>query len=73
LGLESRREKRRRGTGEGFADPRRGQCLCIYAVSKNKLYYAESRKVRGVKRGAIEEGKYEGKAGDMPHGSMYER
>jgi len=27
---------------------------------------------RGVKQGAIEEGKYEGKAGDMPRGGTYE-
>jgi hypothetical protein len=33
----AREEEEEGGTGEEFADPRRGRCTCIYAVSEDNL------------------------------------
>jgi hypothetical protein len=51
LGVTERR--RRIDTGEWFADLRK-RSVCVYLCGfKNKLHYAESRKVEDVKRGTI--------------------
>ena len=54
LGVTQSERRRKKGTGERFADLQKRSVRMYLCSFENKLRYAESRKVENVKRGTIE-------------------
>jgi len=68
----TRKERREGGTGEGSLASRRGRCMCIYAVQKDKYTNAKQGKSKdetGYDRGE----RSEGNTSNMLHGGSYEQ
>jgi hypothetical protein len=70
--LSHTERRRRRAPVKGLLTLE-GVSACVFMWFQKTSYTTPNPgRSRGVKQGAIEEGKYEGKAGDMPRGGMYE-